>query len=100
MSAHLNEAELMATCQDNARLRKIIASINGGAPIPEMSVWDRLEAWLNTDTERRVDQVQRLNGVWSVRIRGRVRYYSCSTEQSLENAIRTALGIAVTNGER
>jgi hypothetical protein len=81
-------------------LADVIAKING-APAKIESPWTLLGAWLATDKERHVREIRHLaDGSWRVVIQGRLRSYGCDSKQGLENAIRTAVGVAWTNGER
>jgi len=81
-------------------LSAVISRING-EPAKLESPWTLLGAWLATDTERHVREIRQMaDGGWRVVIAGRLRTYGCDSKQGLQDAIRHAVQIAWTNGER
>lgn len=81
-------------------LASVVSRING-EPAKLDSPWIVLGAWLSTDPERHVREIRLLaDGSWRVVLAGRQRNYACDSKQGLENAIRTAVHTAWTNGER
>ena len=75
----------------------VLAEINGTEPEP--SAWDLLDEWLGTNPERYVRNMHRLNREYTVSLSGE-RVYTSYTQATLESAIRSALMVAYSNGER
>jgi len=63
------------------------------------SAFDLLESWLHESTDRCVHSMHRINGRWTVSLRG-AQVYSSVTQVTLDSAIRSALMVAYSNGER
>ena len=63
------------------------------------SAWDLLDEWLGANPERYVRNMHRLNREYTVSLSGE-RVYTSYTQETLESAIRSALMVAYSNGER
>lgn len=67
--------------------------------LTQPNAWDLLESWLNESADRCVHTMNRINGRWTFSLQGE-QVYSSVTQVTLDSAIRSALMVAYSNGER
>lgn len=73
------------------------------AIISRAEALDLLESWLDTHPERRVEAISKRAGKVRIHLSagyGSSKHYRSDTQETVESAIRTVLGIAYSDGER